>query len=110
MELALLYTLPVTDGVALEAYVAPAGEPALGPVAFLHRVSAISDPLAPITHHWQDSTHIAYGVLTVGIFTKQLKAPVLGQELPRRPDDARAKNGSGRAPFRSSSRRPEHRP
>jgi hypothetical protein len=73
MELALQYTLPVTDGVALDAYVAPAGEPALGPVAYPHRISAMSDPLAPITHHWQDSTHISYGVLTVGIFTKQLK-------------------------------------
>ena len=42
------------------------GEPALGPPAFMHRLSAMDDPAAPITHHWLDSTHIANGVVTVG--------------------------------------------
>lgn len=42
------------------------GEPALGPAAFMHRGSARFDPEAPITHHWFDSTHITYGVVTAG--------------------------------------------
>ena len=42
------------------------GEPALGPSAFMHRGSARFDPEAPITHHWFDSTHITWGVVTAG--------------------------------------------
>ena len=42
------------------------GEPALGPPAFMHRPSAMDDPDAPISHHWQDSTHITFGVATLG--------------------------------------------
>ena len=42
------------------------GEPALGPPAFMHRPSAMDDPDAPIGHHWQDSTHITFGVATPG--------------------------------------------
>src|SRR5262249_45047816 len=49
------------------------GEPAIGPPAFPHRYSASSDPLAVLSHHWQDSTHIAFGVLTMGVFTPTLK-------------------------------------
>lgn len=55
-------------------HVAPACEPALGPTAFPHRISAASDPLAPLGHHWQDSTHIAFGVLTASVFTKRPRA------------------------------------
>ncbi|HEX4696246.1 MAG TPA: heavy metal-binding domain-containing protein, partial [Candidatus Udaeobacter sp.] len=43
------------------------GEPALGPPAFMHRPSAMDDPDAPIGHHWQDSTHITFGVATLGL-------------------------------------------
>ena len=32
--------------------VGPIGEPALGPVAFMHRVSGLPNPIAPMTHHW----------------------------------------------------------
>lgn len=42
------------------------GEPALGPPTFMHRLSAMNNPDAPIGHHWQDSTHITWGVLTAG--------------------------------------------
>lgn len=73
MELAAEYRRPVTDDVALQLYVAPAGEPALGPVAFPHRVSAMLNPLAPISHHWFDATHIAFGVATVGVYGRQWK-------------------------------------
>jgi hypothetical protein len=43
------------------------GEPALGPVAFMHRASAAAIPFAPLGHHTFDSTHIAFGVATVGV-------------------------------------------
>ncbi|MGE5803027.1 MAG: hypothetical protein ACM358_12295 [Gemmatimonadota bacterium] len=68
MELAVMYERPLAPGIGIAAYVAPAGEPALGPVAFMHRPSAMDNPTAPLGHHWQDATHISFGVLTAGIF------------------------------------------
>ncbi len=50
-------------------YGGPVAEPALGPSAFLHRKSAKYNPDPPITHHWFDSTHITFGVVTAGIAT-----------------------------------------
>jgi hypothetical protein len=73
MEIAAHYTYPLSDALALQVYLAPAGEPALGPVAFPHRLSASSDPLAVLAHHWQDSTHISFGVITAGLMTKRFK-------------------------------------
>jgi hypothetical protein len=73
MELALGYTHRLTQGLGVQLYAAPAGEPALGPVAFPHRISAAYDPLATIGHHWEDSTHISFGVLTAGVFTRAFK-------------------------------------
>jgi hypothetical protein len=49
------------------------GEPALGPPAFMHRPSAMDDPDAPIGHHWQDSTHITFGVATGGLQWRDIK-------------------------------------
>ena len=48
-------------------YLAYPGEPALGPVAFMHRPSALANPDAPISHHWIDATHVTFGVATVGV-------------------------------------------
>ncbi len=73
MELAALYERGIGRDVGISLYVAPVGEPALGPVAFPHRPSASADPLAPLSHHWQDGTHITFGVLTAGIFTRSAK-------------------------------------
>lgn len=73
MELGLLIEQPVADDVALSFYAAPSGEPALSSVAFMHRPSALDDPAAPLSHHWQDATHISYGVLTAGVFTRTAK-------------------------------------
>lgn len=73
MELSALYERPVARNLGLSLYVAPVGEPAVGPVAFPHRPSAADDPLAPISHHWQDGTHITFGVVTVGMFTRNVK-------------------------------------
>ena len=66
MELASSYSVPLgSDGSAF-AYVGLPGEPALGPPAFMHRYSAMRNPEAPLTHHWLDSTHITFGVATIG--------------------------------------------
>jgi hypothetical protein len=66
MELsaAVSHQIGVKDSVYL--YAGLPGEPALGPPAFMHRMSGADDPEAPITHHWLDSTHITYGVITTG--------------------------------------------
>ena len=68
MELAVMYERAVTSNVGITVYVAPSGEPALSPVAFMHRPSAMDNPIAPLGHHWQDATHISFGVITAGIF------------------------------------------
>lgn len=65
MELAAEYLHPVGRGMAY-IYAAPVGDPALGPVAFPHRQSAMELPQAPIGHHFEDSTHIAFNVVTAG--------------------------------------------
>ena len=49
---------------------AEAAEPALGPPAFMHRGSARLNPEAPISHHFFDSTHVTYGVVTAGVAGK----------------------------------------
>ena len=67
MELAGTYSVPLDDKISVFAYVGYPGEPALGPPTFMHRFSGMDDPAAPIAHHWLDSTHITYGVLTGGI-------------------------------------------
>jgi hypothetical protein len=73
MELGVLYERPLVGPVGFSLYAAPAGEPALGPVAFMHRPSAMDLPAAGLGHHWQDATHIAFGVLTAGLFGRNWK-------------------------------------
>jgi hypothetical protein len=73
MELSALYERAITSRLGLMLYVAPVGEPAIGPVAYMHRPSALNDPFAPLAHHWTDATHITYGVLTFGLFTQRVK-------------------------------------
>jgi hypothetical protein len=67
MELAARLDVGLAPGVTAFLYGGPVGEPALGPSAFMHRASARLNPEAPITHHWFDSTHITYGVVTAGL-------------------------------------------
>ena len=88
MEIAAVYEHALTNDVALQLYAAPAGEPALGPVAFPHRPSAAADPFATLSHHWQDATHVSFGVLTAGAYTRRVK---LEGSLfnGREPDDIR---------------------
>ncbi|MFI5233054.1 MAG: hypothetical protein ACHQSE_11160 [Gemmatimonadales bacterium] len=73
MEVGASYLRPLSHGVTVSAYAAPVGEPALGPAAFIERPSAMDNPVAPIGHHWQDATHVSFGVLTAGLFTKRWK-------------------------------------
>jgi hypothetical protein len=68
MELAAMYERALSSSLGISFYGAPSGEPALGPVAFMHRPSAMDNPVAPLGHHWQDATHISFGVLTAGLF------------------------------------------
>ncbi|MFN0149629.1 MAG: c-type cytochrome [bacterium] len=65
MELAASFSVASADRSAF-LYLGMPGEPALGPPAFMHRFSGAATPLAPISHHWLDSTHITYGVATLG--------------------------------------------
>ena len=83
MELAARVDLDIAEDTRAFLYVAQVGEPALGPPAFMHRASARLNPEAPITHHWFDSTHITFGVLTAGVAAPmwQLEASAFrGQE------------------------------
>jgi plastocyanin len=65
-ELAATYSYKINDKQSFFFYAGYPGEPALGPPTFMHRLSAMNNPDAPIGHHWQDSTHITWGVLTAG--------------------------------------------
>ena len=61
------YARFLTEKTMFQVYVAPVGDPALGPPAFPHRASAAELPQATLGHHWQDSSHIASEVITAGI-------------------------------------------
>jgi hypothetical protein len=67
MQASVAWRKPLARGYALTLAGAPVGEPALGPVAFMHRLSSFENPTAPLSHHTLDSTHIAMGVLTAGV-------------------------------------------
>lgn len=67
------YTHMFSKDVDVTAYFGYPGEPALGPTAFMHRISALNNPDAVLGHHWQDATHIVFGVGTVGVRVKQFK-------------------------------------
>jgi hypothetical protein len=64
MEVAALYDIRLGEHSLLSFYAAPIGDPAIGPSAYPHRMSASENPLAALGHHQEDSTHIAYNVLT----------------------------------------------
>lgn len=72
-ELAVAYTHSFTKDLDLTTYFGYPGEPALGPVAFMHRLSASNNPDATLGHHWQDATHITFGVATLGYRYKRIK-------------------------------------
>jgi hypothetical protein len=78
MELAALYDLPLAQHTLLSFYVAPVGDPAIGPTAYPHRQSASEDPIAALGHHQEDSTHIAFNVVTGGLIYRWARAELSG--------------------------------
>jgi hypothetical protein len=78
MELAGIYDWKLGKNTLLSFYAAPVGDPAMGPPAYPHRVSASEDPIAPLGHHLQDSTHIAYDVVTAGLTYRWLRLEASG--------------------------------
>ena len=88
MELAALYDWHVAEKTLLSLYVAPVGDPALGPTAYPHRASASEDPLAALGHHQEDSTHISDDVVTVGLASGIFRLEASGFH-GREPDEHR---------------------
>lgn len=66
-EAAVSFSKPISDDMRGFVYAGPIGEPALGNVMFMHRPSGMEIPEAPISHHWFDSTHVSFGVATIGL-------------------------------------------
>lgn len=88
MELSASYSHRLGEGQSVFVYAGLPGEPAFGPPAFMHRVSTMDSPEAPITHHWLDSTHITFGVLTAGYVQGPWKVE-LSRFKGREPDEDR---------------------
>ena len=95
MEIAALYDLKLTKNALLSFYVAPVGDPAIGPTAYPHRSSAAEDPLATLGHHLEDSTHIAADVITAGFTYKKARVEASGFH-GREPDENRWNIDQGR--------------
>ncbi len=72
-ELAVTYSYNFDNKRSFYLYAGYPGEPALGPPTFMHRLSAANNPDAPIGHHWQDATHITFGVVTGGFSFGKVK-------------------------------------
>ncbi len=100
MELAASYSLPLGDGRSVFLYGGLPGEPAFGPPAFMHRPAAIDSPEAPITHHWLDSTHITFGVVTAGYVSGRWKVEASAFR-GREPDERRWNIETGELDSRS---------
>ena len=107
MELAGEYERPLARGLTWRFYGGLAGEPALGPPAFPHRASAASNPVAPISHHWLDATHISFGVVTAGLAGQRWRVEASAFN-GREPDESRG--GLDLAPLDSVSGRVTLRP
>jgi hypothetical protein len=95
MELAALYDLKLSENGLLSFYVAPMGDPAMGPTAYPHRASASEDPIATLGHHLEDSTHIADDVITTGLTYKIARFEASGFH-GREPDEFRWDIDSGK--------------
>lgn len=103
-EAAVTFEHAVAQSLRATVYVGAVGEPALGPVAYLHRPSAVNDPTAPLGHHAQDVTHESFGVAIVGLFSRRvhLEASVFNGAHP---DDVRTNFEYAGARFNAVSAR-----
>jgi len=88
MEAAAIYDVRLGDRTLLSFYAAPVGDPAIGPVAYPHRESAIEDPVGTLGHHQEDSTHISDDVVTAGFTRGWLRLEASGFH-GREPDEHR---------------------
>ncbi|MGE0393560.1 MAG: hypothetical protein AB7P67_08340, partial [Vicinamibacterales bacterium] len=89
MELAVDYDHHLRGSWRWQIYAGLAGEPALGPPGYPHRVSAMVNPIGPISHHWLDSTHVTFGVATAAAYSQRWKAE-WSVFNGREPDERRA--------------------
>lgn len=83
-EISANYTHAFGPNSAGYVYLAPAGEPALGPPTYMHRTYALDNFVAPLGHHWQDSTHLSFWVATLGWHTRtwQVESSVFNGREP----------------------------
>jgi hypothetical protein len=88
MELSAFYDLKLSEHALLSFYGAPVGDPAMGPAAYPHRASAVENPVAPLGHHLEDSTHISDDVVTVGLAYRMVRFEASGFH-GREPDEDR---------------------
>ena len=72
-ELSMGYSRSIGKNAGVFAYLAYPGEPALGPAAYLHRASCKENPKSPLGHHWLDSTHVTFGVMSFGFWLNPFK-------------------------------------
>jgi hypothetical protein len=87
-EISVSYSQKFGPDFSAYLYAGYPGEPALGPPAFMHRLSAMDNPDAPLSHHWQDSTHVTFGVVTLGLVWRDFK--IEGSTFKgREPDERR---------------------
>lgn len=100
MELSASYSVKLGEKASAFIYGGLPGEPAFGPPAFMHRQSISTSPEAPITHHWLDSTHITFGVVTGGLVLDRVKIEA-SRFNGREPDQRRYNIETG--PLDSSS-------
>lgn len=94
MEVAALYDMPLGERGLLSFYLAPEGDPAMGPTAYPHRASALENPVGTLGHHQEDSTHIANDVVTLGITQGMVRIEASGFH-GREPDEHRWKFEQG---------------
>ncbi len=88
MELSASYSYRLAGATSVFLYAGLPGEPAFGPPAFMHRLSIMDSPEAPISHHWVDSMHISEGVVTGGLIVGRVKVEASGFR-GREPDQHR---------------------
>ncbi|HEX4631158.1 MAG TPA: heavy metal-binding domain-containing protein [Chthoniobacterales bacterium] len=87
-EISVSYSQKLGADFSVYLYAGYPGEPALGSPAFMHRLSAMDNPDAPLSHHWQDSTHVTFGVVTLGVVLRDFK--IEGSAFKgREPDEQR---------------------
>ena len=109
MELSASYSVPLGPNASAFFYAGLPGEPAFGPPAFMHRMAIADSPEAPITHHWLDSTHITFGVVTAGLVLGNVKLEA-SRFNGREPDERRWNIETGPLDFDRAARLAGTRP